>query len=163
LSLPRYLRTAALVAVLLVVVGCGSSATTAPSASSASSTVVASTAPAESRAPAESVSTGREISGFKPGSVAVEVGTHGAGFAELICEETSSGLNVHSGDMTDGELIVLVFRPDGTVSSLYGALRGVIWTVTENPQGTLNADRSGTFSGKDAISGADVSGNFACE
>jgi hypothetical protein len=81
----------------------------------------------------------------------------------VICQETGNGqLSVRSGDLNEGEAFVLLFRSDGTVPSLSGALRGIIWKVTQDPQGTLNADRSGTFSGKDAISGADVSGTFAC-
>ena len=68
-----------------------------------------------------------------------------------------------SGDPNDGDAVALVFRSDGTASSLSGVIRGVIWKVTQNPQGTLNADKSGTFSGKDAIGGANVSGTFACQ
>jgi hypothetical protein len=152
------------VAVLLVFAGCGSSATMAPEGSAVSSSVVASAAPTQSQARAAQESPGREVDGSKPGTVAVEVGTHGAGFAVVVCQDLANGeLSISSGDMADGELFVLVFRSDRTVSSLSGALRGVIWEVTQDPQGTLNADQSGTFSGKDAISGADVSGTFACK
>ncbi len=75
---------------------------------------------------------------------------------------SDGGLSVTSGDQQDGDMMTLVFLPDGTVSSLSGLERGIVWKVTQNPQGTLKPDRSGTFSGKDAISGADVSGTFAC-
>ena len=82
----------------------------------------------------------------------------------MICEKTTDGqLSLSAGDANDGDSFALVFRFDGNVASLSGSLRGVVWEVTENPQGTLKADRSGTFSGSDAISGADVSGTFACK
>jgi Tol biopolymer transport system component len=123
--------------------------------------------PAQSEAPAASESTGTGLVGFQPGTVGLTVGTHSAGFAGVSCQETGNGeLSVSSGDPNEGEWFALVFRSDGTVSSLSGALRGVTWKVTQSPQGTLKADKLGTFlgtfSGKDAISGADVSGTFAC-
>ncbi len=160
----RGLRTAAFVVALLVFGGCGSSATTAPGASVATSGGVGSAAPAQSEAPAASESTGPGVVGSQPGTVGLTVGDHGAGFADVICQETGNGqLSVRSGDLNEGEAFALFFRTDGTVSSLSGALRGVVWKVTQNPRGTLKADKSGTFSGKDAISGADVSGTFACQ
>jgi hypothetical protein len=159
----RGMRTAAFVAALLVFAGCGSSSTTAPGASTAPSSGAASEAPAQSEAPASSESTGPGAVGFVPGTVGLTVGTHGAGFAGVVCQDLGNGLlSVRSGDLNGGEAFALVFRSDGTVSSLSGALRGVVWEVTQNPQGTLRADRSGTFSGKDAIVGADVAGTFAC-
>ncbi|HEY6058320.1 MAG TPA: hypothetical protein VIV06_09820 [Candidatus Limnocylindrales bacterium] len=81
----------------------------------------------------------------------------------VICQELGNGeLSVRSGDLKEGEAFALVIRSDGTVSTLSGALRGVVWMVTQDPQGNLNGNKSGSFSGKDAISGADVSGTFAC-
>lgn len=161
----RGLRTAAFVAAFLVFAGCGSSTTTAPGASAAPSSGAASEAPAQSEAPTANESTDpAAVVGSQPGTLSVTVGTHGAGFAGVICQDLGNGqLSVRSGDLNEGEAFALVFRSDRTVSSLSGALRGVIWKVTRNPQGTLNADKTGTFSGKDAISGADVSGTFACE
>jgi hypothetical protein len=135
----------------------------APGAGVAPSSGVASALPAQGEAPAASESTGPVVVGSAPGTVGLAVGDHGAGFAGVICQELGNGqLSVSSGDPNDGEFVALVFRSDGTVSSLSGALRGVFWKVTQDPQGTLNADTSGTFSGKDAIGGADVSGTFAC-
>ena len=149
---------------LLVVTGCGSSVATAPALSAAPSTGVASTAPVHSQAPDESVSTSPEVIGSGPRTVSLSVGDHGAGFVDVLCQDLRDGeLSITSGDPIEGDWFTLVFRPDRTVSSLSGALRGVGWEVTQNAQGTLNADMSGTFSGTDAISGADVSGTFACE
>jgi len=145
------------IAVVGLLSGCTSSAA-APSRGAASE------APAQSEGPTANESTGpADLVGSAADTVGVTVGTHRAGFAGVICQELGNGqLSVSSGDLNEGEAFALVFRSDGTVSSLFGALRGVIWKVTQNPQGTLNADKSGTFSGKDAISGADVSGTFAC-
>ena len=160
----RGLRTAACVAALLVLAGCGSSATTTTGASATPISGAASAAPAASEAPTENESTGPSaVVGSEPGTISVTVGTQGAGFADAICEDQTNGqLSVLGGTAGD-DAIALVFRADGTASSLSGEMRGVRWKVTQNPQGTLNADRSGTFSGKDAISGADVSGTFACK
>jgi hypothetical protein len=120
--------------------------------------------PAQGTAPAASESPGTGLVGSEPDSVNVTVGNRGGAFAGVICKETGNGdVSITSGELSDGEAFALVFRSNGTVSSLSGALRGVIWKVTQNPQGTLKADKSGTFSGTDAISGADVSGSFACK
>ena len=101
--------------------------------------------------------------GSEPGTVGVTVGDHFAGFAGVICRGAGKGqLSVRGGDPNDGEWFALVLGSDGAVSSLSGALRGVEWKVTQKPQLTLKADKSGTFSGKDVVSGADVSGTFAC-
>lgn len=145
------------IAVVGLLSGCASSAA-APSRGPASE------APAQSEAPTANESTGpADLIGSAPNTVSVTVGTHGAGFTGVICQTLVNGqLSVLRGDPADGESVALVFRSDGTPSSLSGALRGVSWKVTQNPQGTLNADKSGTFSGKDAASGANVSGTFAC-
>jgi hypothetical protein len=59
--------------------------------------------------------------------------------------------------------VTVKYDPDGTVSRLYGALRGVPWIVIRNARGTLNADSSsGTFSGRDAVGGGEVAGIFSC-
>jgi D-alanyl-D-alanine carboxypeptidase len=114
--------------------------------------------------PAASDSTGSTVVGSQPGTLAVTVGTHAAGFAGVICKDLGNDkVSVVGGDPNEGEWIALEFGSDGTASSLSGALRGVDWRVTKDPQGTLDARNSGTFSGKDAASGADVSGTFACK
>ena len=88
----RGLRTAASVAVLLVFAGCGSSATTAPEAGAAPpSSGAPSVAPAHSEAPAANESTGPAVVGSQPGAVSVTVGTHGAGFADVICQDLGNG------------------------------------------------------------------------
>lgn len=104
------------------------------------------------------------LSGSTPGSVVVTLGSKFEAGLPVTCQSTGDGqLTIGYGSAADeSESFSLVFRSDGTVSSLSGAERGVIWKVTQSPQGTLDADRSGTFWGKDAISGAEVSGAFAC-
>jgi hypothetical protein len=119
--------------------------------------------PAQGTAPAASESPGPGVlaDGHTPGTFALSVGSKGYA-GPVACQSTGDGqLSIGTYD-DESEWFPLVFRSDGTVSSLSGALRGVIWKVTLNPQGTLKADKSGTFSGKDAMSGADVSGTFAC-
>jgi hypothetical protein len=158
------LRSTAFLAVVLLCTGCDSVATTAPATSADPSTDAPSQAPTRSEAPNPHKSDDSAAVGSEPGTVSVTVGSHGAGFLGLICAETGNGqLSLSAGDPNDGEAFALVFRSDGTVSSLSGALRGVIWEVTQNPHGTLNADQTGSFSGSDAISGAGVSGSFACK
>ncbi len=103
-----------------------------------------------------------DVVGSQPGTITVTVGVRGLGGAVTCQALGDGGLSVLL-PLSDGEAIALVFGPDGTVSSLSGSIRNVVWKVTQNPQGSLNADHSGTFSGKDAISGADVSGTFACK
>ncbi len=160
----RGLRAAAFVALAAIVAGCGSAATSAAGDSAVPSTAPASAAPATSATSTADVSTGSyALVGSAPGTLALTVGTHAAGFGGVTCLDLGNGqLSVLDGDPKEGEWIALVIRSDGTVSSLSGALRGVSWMVTQNPQGTLTGNRSGTFSGKDAISGADVTGTFAC-
>lgn len=116
----------------------------------------ASPAPTESEAPV-ATSTGPTKVGS---SVHVGGWSYTGGAFCLVLSD--GGLSVTSGDQQDGDMMTLVFLPDGTVSSLSGLVRGIVWKVTQNPQGTLKPDKSGTFSGKDVISGADVSGTFAC-
>lgn len=120
-------------------------------------------APAQSHAPAASEPdiSGTVAFGSQPGTVALTIGGKGAE-GPVACNSTDDGqLSVWS-YADESEWFSVVFRSNGAVSSLSGAYRGVIWMVTRDPQGILTADRSGTFSGKDAISGADVSGTFAC-
>ena len=99
--------------------------------------------------------------GIEPGTLAVTVGPHAAGFAGVDCKDLGSGgLSVVGGDPNDCEWIDLELRSGA--SGFSGALRGVTWLVTRYPQWTVNADRSGTFVGTDATSGTVVSGTFAC-
>ena len=120
-------------------------------------------APTASEEPVASASTNPvAVMGDQAGTIAVTVGAHGLGSGVSCQALGDGGLSVHSG-LVDGDEVALVFRLDGTVSSLSGSMRGVAWKVTQNPQGTLRADRSGSFHGTDSVSGADVSVTFACK
>ena len=119
--------------------------------------------PRQSPAPvaSDSSSPGAVVFGSTPGTFVVTLGSKFEDEGSVTCQSTGDG-QLSIGYDVDSDSLSLVFRSGGTVSSLSGAHRGVIWKVTESPLGTLNADKSGTFSGKDAISGAEVSGAFAC-
>ncbi len=121
-------------------------------------------APTDSEAAVASTAPGpTEVLGSRPG-LSVHVGGWFYRAPGPTCLALSDGgLSVTSGGEQDGDEITLVFRPDGSVSSLSGLQRGVIWTVTQDAQGTLGTDHSGSFVGTDSISGADVSGTFACK
>jgi len=103
------------------------------------------------------------VLGVELGTAAVTVGPGEAGLAGVTCTVLGDGsLRVLGGNPIDGEWIALEFRSDGTAASLSGALRGVTWSVTHDPQGSLKADGSGTFLGTDKKSGTQVGGTFAC-
>ena len=162
----RALRIGVFVVALVIVAGCGSSATPTPGASAAPSSAVASEAAAPSEAPAASESTGPapsvgSLSGA--GTVTVTVGTKTVTYTNAMCQDVGSGqVGIGAGDVNqDG--VGLVIPPNGGDATLAGSIGGAIWAVTQSPQSTLNADRSGTFSGKDAMSGSDVSGTFVCK
>jgi hypothetical protein len=119
-----------------------------------------------SEAPSPGAFTGPTlVDGFTPGTLSA---TRGGAFAGITCQTLANGqLSVLAGDLTD-EFVTLTFRPDGTLSSLSGSVRGTPWQATRNLAATLNPDKkSGSFSGTDADvnvgpSGDSVSGNFAC-
>ena len=121
-------------------------------------------APTESEAAAASESPGPiDVVGSQLGTVSVSVESHSVDFASVVCQDLGNGqLRVTSGAPKDDDAVALVIGSDGAASSLSGEIRGVMWTVTQNPTVSLRADGSGTFSGKDAISGEDVAGTFAC-
>jgi hypothetical protein len=95
-------------------------------------------------------------------TVTVTVGTRTVTYPDGDCAPMH-GMTIRAGDpLTDGVDLVIPSDGGGEVV-VYGAIEGVAWEITDNPQSTGNGDGSGTFSGKDAISGADVTGTFACE
>ncbi len=160
---PRWL---AMVGILFVVAACSGAAAERSTTATQASTPIPTLAPTPTMAPTQPLaptqSTGPvAVVGSRPARVDVTVGTHGLE-AGVTCQVLGDGgLSVYSGP-ADGDEFAVVFRSDGTVANLSGSFRGIAWKVTQNPYGTLHADKSGTFSGMDAISGAAVSGTFAC-
>ena len=166
----RGLRTAAFVAALLIVAACGSSATPVPGTSAAPSSAAASEAPAQSEVPAASESTGPAAStadfGIYAGTGTITFdGKSGALDSGTCVGDDYGGIVVVAGGTVGGDKVGLTLdaSPDNSHAALAGTWGDAIWGVTANPQVTLNADKTGTFSGKDGISGADVSGTFACK
>ena len=95
-------------------------------------------------------------------TVTVTVGTTTVTYPNGYCAPMH-GWTIRAGDPdTDG--VDLTIPPDGEGELVvYGAIGGVGWEIAESPQSTDSGDMSGTFSGRDAISGADVTGIFACK
>ncbi len=96
-------------------------------------------------------------------TVTVTVGTKTVTYPDGDCSPMH-GMTLRAGDHLANGVGLSIPSDGGGKVVVYGAIRGVAWEITENPQWTFNGDgSSGTFSGKDAISGADVMGIFACK
>ncbi len=95
-------------------------------------------------------------------SVTVSVGTKIVTYTDAICDELEVGvLDISAGD-GEGAWVALTIPTGGGVPNIVGAIDGVEWHVTENAQATVNADMTGTFSGRDTVIDADIMGSFAC-